>query len=111
MTQGIRPPWREYLHGEHTLLDQSMQWLTDGREKYVWLSGSGREQLFDLVADPAERQDLALSPQHAHRARPWRSRMVEVLSGREEGYVVDGDLVAGRPVLDLLSTAAPWKPS
>ena len=37
----------------------SMQWLTDGRWKYVWFSGDGREQLFDLQSDPQERHDLA----------------------------------------------------
>lgn len=110
LTQGHPTPWREYLHGEHTLFGQSMHWLTDGREKYVWLSGTGREQLFDLVADPRECDDLTLSPQHAHRVQPWRARMIEVLHGREENYVERGELVPGRPVQDVLSTAAPWKP-
>lgn len=110
LTQGIGTSWREYLHGEHVLLDQSMQWLTDGREKYIWLSGSGREQLFDLVADPAECHDLSQWPQQAHRLALWRSRMIEVLSGREEGYVDGGELVSGRPVQELLSAAAPWRP-
>ncbi|CAA9287203.1 MAG: Choline-sulfatase [uncultured Chloroflexi bacterium] len=31
----------------------------DHRWKYVWLANGGREQLFDLAADPEERQNLA----------------------------------------------------
>lgn len=105
LTRGENPDWRDYLHGEHTLLDQSMQWLTDGREKYVWLSGSGHEQLFDLVADPLEIHDLAALPEYAERVRCWRSRLVENLDGREEGYVEHGKLTAGKRPRELLSAS------
>ncbi|MDF1602616.1 arylsulfatase [Nocardioides sp. YIM 152315] len=102
--------WREFLHGEHTLFGQSMQWLTDGQEKYVWLSGSGREQLFDLAVDPHECHDLTLEGDRRERVARWRTRLVEVLTGREEGFVHDGELVSGRPVVEMLSGPAPWRP-
>ncbi|TDE94323.1 arylsulfatase [Occultella glacieicola] len=90
------PPWREVLHGEHTLLKQSLQWLTDGRRKYVWLSGEGLEQFFDLVEDPQETRNLAADPTRAGEVAIWRARLVEALTDREEGYVLDGGLVPGR---------------
>lgn len=52
------PGWRCYLHGEHVLLGQSVQWIRMGDLLYVWWSGSGREQLFDLAADPRQLHDL-----------------------------------------------------
>jgi len=43
-------PGREYVHGEHSQCyteDNAMQFVTDGRWKYVWFTHSGREQLFE----------------------------------------------------------------
>ncbi|MBC2602971.1 arylsulfatase [Puniceicoccus vermicola] len=96
---------RPYLHGEHTLFGYSLQWLTDGREKYVWHSGTGREQLFDLSDDPNEVKDLSLnaSPLAVERLAVWRQRMVDTLRHREEGFVsADGALLPGRPVSPIL---------
>ncbi|MDJ1134365.1 arylsulfatase [Streptomyces iconiensis] len=100
--RGESPRVREWLHGEHVLLGQSLQWLTDGREKYVWMSGSGTEQLFDLAEDPGELTDLARDPAAAHRVERWRARLVSELSGRPEGFVARGALVPGRPVDPVL---------
>lgn len=94
--------WRASLHGEHTMLGQSFQWLTDGRRKFVWLSGKGHEQFFDLVEDPVETRNLMHDPSRAHEVDRWRQLLVEALTGREEGYVEDGRLVPGRtPVTEL----------
>ncbi|TDE94161.1 arylsulfatase [Occultella glacieicola] len=93
---------RPWLHGEHTLLGQSFQWLTDGHEKYVWWSGTGHEQFFDLDADPTESHDLVSSPGTEARVGRWRDVLVGVLRGREEGFVSEGHLVAGRPVRPTL---------
>lgn len=98
------PDWRPYLHGEHILFGQSIQWLTDGHEKYVWMSGSGIEQLFDLDVDPQELDDLALNGKADERVRLWRDRLVEELADREEGFVQGGRLVSGRPVHPCLET-------
>jgi arylsulfatase A-like enzyme len=101
--RGESPQWRGWVHGEHERFHQSNQWLTDGKMKYVWYSQTGAEQLFDLEHDPEERRDL-------YQERPeevalWRSRLVQELAGREEGYVQDGRLVIGRPVSPLLKEA------
>ena len=94
-----REPVRDHLHGEHligSLGRHSMQWIRSERYKYVWLSGDGHEQLFDLEADPGELHDLAADPVHADELARHRRWLVEQLHDREEGYV-DGDrLVAGR---------------
>jgi len=106
LARGEHVEWRPYLHGEHVTLGQSAHWLTDGREKFVWLSDVGAEQLFDLGDDPHEMTDLARQPQHASRVRRWRERMIETLTDRPEGFVSGGELVPGRAVAPLLAALA-----
>lgn len=96
------PPPRQWLHGEHVYWGQSLQWVTDGRMKYVWGSAKGVEQLFDLVKDPGELHNLAHEPSCRDVRDLWRGRLVEALTGREEGFVADADLVVGRPVTVIL---------
>ena len=100
LARGESVDWRLGVHGEHTTLGQSAHWLTDGREKYIWLSGSGDEQLFDLSEDPQELHDL--SRRGDPRLQRWRDRMVLTLRDRPEGFVSDGALVPGRPVSPIL---------
>lgn len=95
--RGSLEGWREFLHGEHVYTEpESNHWLTDGREKYVWFSQTGGELFFDLVADPRELHDLAA--ERPERVAFWRERLIHELAGREEGFVQDGRLVAGRPL-------------
>lgn len=101
LAQGESTEWRDVLHGEHTAFGQSVHWLTDGRSKYIWWSGTGREQLFDLQADPQELHDLHTAVATAH----WRERLITLLTEREEGFVIEGRLVAGRPVGPVLSSS------
>lgn len=95
---GGTEPVRESLHGEHVLFGQSLQWMTDGRWKFVWMSGSGVEQLFDLQADPHEKRNLAAEPTYLPELRRWRTALIGFLADREEGFVHEGRLVPGRPV-------------
>ena len=84
---------REYVHGEHTECydrDESMQFITDGKEKYIWYPPTGREQLFDLANDPDECHDLAHASGQKKRLERWRSRMVDVLSRRPQDGLTDG---------------------
>jgi len=101
----LRDGTRKHLHGEHvigSLGRHSMQWIRSARHKYVWFSGDGHEQLFDLEEDPQELHDLA-GEEPAELAR-HRALLIEELTGREEGFVADGRLVPGRP----LRTEASW---
>jgi len=103
LARGERSTWRPYLHGEHTLLGQDIHWLTDEREKYVWFSGSGKEQLFDLQRDPQETTDLARKPEQASRLDRWRKALMGELAGREEGFTDGQRLVPARPVQNCLA--------
>lgn len=107
LTAGATRSERTVLHGEHLMFGQSLQWLTDGVEKYVWFSGTGHEQLFDLAADPQETHDLARDAAADDRVTRWRSRLVAELSGREEGFVDGTTLVPGRPVKPVLDRPRP----
>jgi arylsulfatase A-like enzyme len=97
---------RSHLHGEHTTLGQSVHWLTDGHEKYVWLSGSGDEQLFDLDADPQELHDLARDSGQSRRVARWRDTLVDALRDRPEGFVSGDRLVAGQRATPVLPAVA-----
>lgn len=100
---------RPFIHGEHATCyryeRQANHYLTDGRGKYVWLTACGTEQLFDLVHDPGERHNRATDPDHADELALWRTRLIDRLRDRPEGFVANGQLVAGRPHDALLPHA------
>lgn len=86
---------RDYVHGQHTTCYSSlmaMHYLTDGKEKYVYLPYLGREQLFDLESDPMETHDLALDSDAAPRVERWRKRLIHELETRGCDTVVNGEL-------------------
>ncbi|MBC7255027.1 MAG: arylsulfatase [Chloroflexi bacterium] len=103
IAQGKEVPWRPYLHGEHTVFGQSLHYVTDGHQKYVWFSGNGHEQLFDLDHDPTECHDLAQDPSWQARLAEWRQILIRELDGREEGFTDGQRLIPGRPVHPCLS--------
>jgi arylsulfatase A-like enzyme len=102
LVRGERETVRDWLHGEHTLFGQSVQWLTDGHWKYAWWSGNGQQQLFDLDSDPEERHDLAALPEWEQTVTQWRSRLIAVLDGREDGLSDGSTLRTGRSVRPVL---------
>lgn len=95
-TEGFKP----WIHGEHGYQGQAVHWLTDGRRKYVWFSGSGREQFFDLERDPHELHDLATEAPPA--LAPWRQNLVAELTDREEGFTDGSHRIPGRPTTPVL---------
>ncbi len=97
-------PWREFIHGEHSPCysrEMGVQYVTDGREKFVWYPLTGEEQFFDLTVDRGERENLIDGPEYAERVELWRRRLIEVLHGRPEGFT-DGER--------LLKIEKPWGP-
>ncbi len=90
--------WRREIHGEHTHFDQSLQWVTDGKRKYLWASQKGIEQFFDLESDPQELHNLIEDPTRSVEIADWRGRLISYLDGRAEGYVANGELITGRAV-------------
>jgi arylsulfatase len=100
--------WRGDIHGEHNVHFAgigSMHYIVERDWKYVWHSGTGREQLFDLANDPDECVDLAISDSPPAALERLRARLIEELTGREEGFVDEGKLIAGRPVKKLIEGA------
>lgn len=92
--------WREYIHGEHATCyrqEQANHYLTDGREKYVWMTHRGTELMFNLQKDPQELHNLAGDTAFDSHLAMWRSRLMEILKSRPEGFTDGERLIAGRP--------------
>ena len=98
LARGDAAGWREFVMGEHTESyawdwNYGMQYVTDGREKYVWFHAAGKEHFFDLEADPQECHDLAQDPDAQPRIERWRKRLAEVNEQRGDPRGQDGRLV------------------
>jgi arylsulfatase A-like enzyme len=104
-------PWREFVQGEHTTCyrrEYGMQYLTDGREKYIWFHHTGREQLFDLRNDPQELHDLAADTSAQSRIREWRRRLAEINECRGDPRGHNGELVVQEQALTLSPNYQRW---
>lgn len=96
LLQAPAEAWRRYIHGEHSHCyspEQEMQYVTDGRRKFIWLPRLDREQFFDLDEDPGETRDLIHDPSRAEEIATWRGFLVAELEKRNCGWAVDGRLV------------------
>jgi len=74
----------------------SWQCIVDARMKYVWLTETGEELLFDLESDPEERRNLASDPALRELLIRRRADLAEALAGREEGMSDGTKLIPGR---------------
>lgn len=90
---------RTWIHGEHSTCysqDEAMQFMTDGKTKYIWFTKDGREQLFDLEKDPYECHECQEEPAYQETLAIWRSRLVAELAPRTEDGLSDGkQLICG----------------
>jgi arylsulfatase A-like enzyme len=94
--------WREYFHGEHCACyapDNEMQFVTDGRYKYVWLPRADTEQFFDLQEDPGELHNAIADENVRPHLERLRGFLIQELARRENGMVRDGRLASqkGKP--------------
>ncbi|KPK85401.1 MAG: hypothetical protein AMJ81_03690 [Phycisphaerae bacterium SM23_33] len=97
LLRGRNTPWRPFLHGEHTRPRRGWQFVTDGKEKFIWDSASGREWFFHLTRDPQEQTDRSGDPEYAQGVELWRRRLIEVLAARPQDGLSDGQrLIPGR---------------
>lgn len=93
---------RKFVHGEHSTCyseEQEMQYVTDGKIKYIWFPRIGTEQLFDLTQDRYEQTNLVDDDTYADVLLKWRKRLIEKLEPRNAG-LTDGDRLvsqAGKP--------------
>lgn len=88
---------REYIHGEHVLGGDSMQFIVTKHDKYIWYSQTGQELYFDLSKDPHETHNAIGEQQYASRIDELRRYLILELEGREEGYSDGTKLIVGRP--------------
>lgn len=93
LIRGENTGWREYVHGEHSACyseESEMQYVTDGKVKYIWFPRLGTEQLFNLENDRNECIDLAQDSGYAEVLPHWRKRLIKELEPRNLG-ITDGD--------------------
>ncbi|MBN1583663.1 MAG: arylsulfatase [Anaerolineae bacterium] len=101
--------WRRYIHGEHCTCyaeAQEMQYVTNGRRKFIWLPRINREQFFDLEQDSGECTDLIDDPGHQPEIAVWRNYLVQELAARDCGWVQGGSLFCpdGEPLVSPYKT-------
>ena len=106
LLQGKSVPWRDYAHGEHCSCysdSEEMQYLCDGKVKYIWFTRTGREQLFDLTEDPYECHDLSGNPEWRGTLQKLRQRLASELDPRGIRLKADGTLpVQDKPFISPL---------
>jgi hypothetical protein len=96
LARGQREGWRDFVQGEHTTCytrEHGMQYVTDGREKYIWFHHTGKEQFFDLQQDPGECHDLAADRGAQARVAIWRQRLADINERRGDPRGSNGELV------------------
>ncbi|HEX6972185.1 MAG TPA: arylsulfatase, partial [Limnochordia bacterium] len=96
IARGRADDWRLFIQGEHTECygcEWGMQYVTDGREKYIWFHTTGKEQFFDLTRDPGECRDLSADPAAADRIQVWRERLARINEARGDPRGQGGRLV------------------
>ena len=88
--------WRQYIHGEHCMCyapEQEMQYITDGKRKFIWFPRINEEQFFDLEQDPGECHDLSQDLTRQAEITQFREYLISELTQRDCGWVKDGELI------------------
>lgn len=88
--------WRKYIHGEHILAEHSNQYIVGEEWKYIWMTQTGLEQLFNLLEDPEEKYDLSNLPEHEEVLEKMRNLLIKELEDRPEGFVENDQLISGK---------------
>jgi arylsulfatase A-like enzyme len=70
----------------------------DGRWKYIYSQQGPTEELYDLEQDPAELQNLALTPDGMARLPDWRARLVAEARRFGDDRLLDGEGLAVAPL-------------
>ena len=99
-TSLLHPVDREYLHGEHTLGEDSMHFILTKEDKYIWYSQTGRELYFNLRDDPHETKNAL--DENPERVAELRALLINALKNREEQYTDGHTLFVGKTPLTVL---------
>lgn len=78
--------YREYLHGEHSYGPLSNHFIVTETDKFCWFTESGKEQYFNLEADPQELHDGIHDSKYQKRINYLRSILIQELKNRPEGF-------------------------
>lgn len=88
--------WREYIHGEHVLGEHSNQYIVGEEWKYVWMTQTGVEQLFNIIEDPEEKYDLSDTPENKEILDRMRNLLIKELEDRPEEFIENNELIPGK---------------
>lgn len=87
---------RDWFHGEINsmpTINSGMQYVTNGKFKYVWLPARGQARAFDLVNDPCEQTDVIDDANYNKQIHNAQNFLIDQLANRPEGFVKDGSLI------------------
>ncbi len=93
---GEKVEWRKYIHGEHCEIyapQQEMQYVTDGKKKFVWLPQTGEKQFFDLQNDPYEMMNEIDNEQLQPVIREFENYLCEQLEARNNNTAKNNKLI------------------
>ena len=80
-----------------------MQYVTDGKRKFIWLPRIDEKQFFDLDTDPGECHNLIDEPSRKIEIGLWENYLINEIEKRECGWVDKSQLVSPPPTAPLIS--------
>ena len=98
--------WRTYIHGEHCTCyssEQEMQYVTNGKYKFIWMPKTNIKQFFDLQKDPSECKNLIKDESYSTEIAIWHSYLVMELENRGCGMTQNGKLIQQSTTNPLIS--------
>jgi hypothetical protein len=70
-----------------------MQYISNGKRKYIWFTRTGKEQFFNLEKDPHEQNNLTQKQEFSDELSYFRQSLINELSKRNCGIVEKNKLV------------------
>ncbi len=105
LIKGEQSSWRDVVHGEHCACystDEEMQFVTDGKYKYIWFPRTGKEQFFNLTENRTESINLINDSLYSDEIVKYRNTMIKILSSRNAGLTDENGLVKQtKPIISL----------
>ena len=84
--------WRNEFHGEHSLGEDSSQYILTDEWKFIWFPVKDEYQLFHMTEDPEEKCNLIAETKYTSLVNEFKAKLAHILQEREEGFVRDGQL-------------------
>lgn len=91
---------RENIYCEALSGAKAMRMVHDGRHKLIWYPAGNVFQLFDIVSDPTEGEDLSARPDKRDVLERLKARLQHELYGADTEFIRDGHLV-GTPAVEI----------